>query len=303
MYRTIMVPLDGSSFGEHALPLALSLARQSNAHLHLVHSHVAIAGREEDPARDLQRRDNEHAYLSAVAERIAASWHGSIETAVRESPVAESIAAYAEDQSIDLTVMTTHGRGALSRAWLGSVAHQLIHRLRMPMLLVRPHETEGADIDNPPGINRVLIPLDGSQFSESIIPRALDLGRLSGAGYSLLRVIELPMTDWGNGVATLTAINIDAWIEEGEQYLKRLAAPLQAEGLQVTTAVTVGWPAQTILDYARDHAIDLIVLATHGRSGAARLLLGSVADKVVRGAAVPVLLQRPPSEPAAPSLL
>jgi nucleotide-binding universal stress UspA family protein len=296
MYRAIMVPLDGSSFSEHALPLALSLAQQSDAHLHLVHIHVAAADRADDPARDLQRRDYEYAYLSALAKRLAASWRGSIETALRDSPVAESITAYAEDHSIDLTVMTTHGRGMLSRAWLGSVADQLIRRLRMPMLLVRPHETELADIDNPPGINHVLIPLDGSEFSESIIPRALALGRLSSASYSLLRVIELPMADHGYGAATLAVINIDDLIQEAELYLKGVAAPLQANGLQVTTEVTVGWPAQTILDNARDHKAELIALATHGRSGAARLFLGSVADKVVRGAAVPVLLQRPPSE-------
>ena len=77
--------------------------------------------------------------------------------------------------------MTTHGRGLLSRAWLGSVADRLVRQLPMPMLLVRPHETDPADITNPPSIKHVLIPLDGSELSECIVPHALALGRLMGA--------------------------------------------------------------------------------------------------------------------------
>jgi len=101
--------------------------------------------------------------------------------------------------------------------------------------------------------------------------------------------------DDGYGIYTLTDFDIAAWMQTAQQYLDRIATGIQAEGLQVQTEVFIGSPARSILDYARDHAVDLIALETHGRSGAARLVRGSVADKIVRGAGVPVLLHRPQS--------
>jgi nucleotide-binding universal stress UspA family protein len=300
MYRAILVPLDGSTFGEHALPLALSVARPGGAELHLVHSHVADLLRTDGEKLDAEQQERERAYLSGVAERLAASSGGPITTALLDGPVAEAIAAYAEAEGIELVVLTTHGRGAFSRAWLGSVADRLLRRLPMPMLMVRPHEAAPAEIASPPRISHLLVPLDGSKLSEGILPHALALGRPSGAAYTLLQVVELPLTDYGFGTFPLSAIDIDARIAAAHQYLGRVAAPLQAEGLQVMTNVIVGWPALSILDYARDHAVNLIALATHGYSGAARLFLGSVADKVLRGAAVPVLLWRPVAETSAP---
>ncbi|NTU81996.1 MAG: universal stress protein [Chloroflexales bacterium] len=303
MYHALMVPLDGSPFGEHALPLALAIARRSGAHLHLVHAHVTDAHPSAERAHGAQRRERERAYLTGVAERLAIRWHGTIGTALIDGPVAQSIAAYAEAQGIDLVVMTTHGRGALSRAWLGSVASRLLHRLPMPMLVIRPHETDPADLGDPPRASHVLIPLDGSALAETIVPHAIALGQPTHATYTLLQVIELPVTDYGFGAAPLAGIDVNTWMQEAQQQLEHVATDMRAAGLQVTTEVRFGWPALSILDYARDCAVDVIALATHGRSGAERLFLGSVADKVVRSAAVPVLLYRPPTEPtAAPTL-
>jgi nucleotide-binding universal stress UspA family protein len=293
MYTSILVPLDGSSFSEHALPLALSVARSSGAMLQLAHVHVDDAHRTNDGTLDAQQRARERAYLASVADRLATGWHGPTETTLLDGPVAEAIAAYAESHHIDLVVMTTHGRGALSRAWLGSVTDRLVRQLPMPMLLVRPHETDPADITNPPSIKHVLIPLDGSDMSERIIPHALALGRLTCSRYTLVQTLELLMTGYGLATYAPAEYEIDALMQEAQQYLDRVAAGLRAEGLQVQTEVFFGPPAMTILDYAREHAVDLIALETHGRSGAARLFLGSVADKIVRGAGEPILLRRP----------
>lgn len=292
MYRTIMVPLDGSSFSEHALPLALRAARLSNAALHV----VCVTDNDQHPT-DTTTIDTqpEYAYLARIADRLATSWHGPIETMLLDGSVTESITAYAESHRVDLVVMTTHGRGALSRAWLGSVADRLIRRLPMPMLVVRPHETDPADLANPSSIDHLLIPLDGSELSEQIIAHAIALGRLTGATYTLLQTIAIFTPDYGVGIYTPTDFDIAAWMKTAQQYLDRIATGMRAEGLQVQTDVVVGLPAISILDYARHHAVDLIALETHGYSGAARLMLGSVADKIVRGAGVPVLLHRPQS--------
>jgi len=291
MYRTIMVPLDGSSFSEHALPLALRAARLSDAALHLVcvpdmnHQHTDTTTTDPQP---------EYAYLARIADQLATSWHGPIKTMLLDGSVTESIAAYAETHQVDLVVMTTHGRGALSRAWLGSVADGLIRRLPIPMLVVRPHEIDPADLANPTSIDHLLIPLDGSELSGQVVAHAIALGRLTNARYTLLQTIEILTPDYGLGIYPPTDFDIAAWMKAAQQYLDRIATGMRAEALQVQTEVFIGPPALSILDYARDHAVDLIALETHGRSGAARLVLGSVADKIVRGAGVPVLLHRSP---------
>jgi nucleotide-binding universal stress UspA family protein len=294
MYRAILVPLDGSPFGEHALPLALRAARLSNTALHLVRVYDT-AQRPPDPL--LRAIPPERAYLAGIADQLRTLWPGPIETILLAGAATEAIATYAESHGVDLVVMTTHGRGTLSRAWLGSVADQLVRQLPMPMLLVRPHATDPADSANPPRIDHILIPLDGSDWSASIIAPATALGRLTDARYTLVQTIEIITPAEAFGTYALSDRDIDAWIQESQQYLDRIASGLRAEGLHVQTEVVIGSPAITLLNYAHDHAVDLLALATHGRSGAARLFLGSVADKLVRGAGVPVLLQRPHPAP------
>ena len=88
-------------------------------------------------------------------------------------------------------------------------------------------------------------------------------------------------------------IRLDQWLKDSQAYLDHVAARLRAEGLRVKTEVVLGAPALAILDYTSTHHVDLIAMETHGRSGFSRLFLGSVADKVVRSADMPVLLNHP----------
>jgi nucleotide-binding universal stress UspA family protein len=220
-----------------------------------------------------------------------------ITTAVLDDPVAGALQTYAVAHDIGLVVMTTHGRGAFSRFWLGSVADTLVRCAPTPILLIRPHEIP-PDLAQQPEIKHILIPLDGSALAERILPPATALGALMGAAFTLLHVIALDAagyaTDWPTArseAGALAALRADA-----QTYLDRVAERLGAQSLVVHTAVIGGHPAPAILEYARDHAIDLVALATHGRSGAARIVLGSVADKTLRGATTPILLYRPPKE-------
>jgi nucleotide-binding universal stress UspA family protein len=167
----------------------------------------------------------------------------------------------------------------------------------MPVLLVRPHAADLADSAKPPRVAHILIPLDGSDWSASIVAPAIALGRLTGARYTLMQAIEVISPDYGFGSYAPGADEMNAWMQRAQQYLERIATGMRAEGLQVQTEVVIGSPAITLLDYAREHAVDLLAITTHGRSGAARLFLGGVADKLVRGAGVPVLLQRPHPAP------
>ena len=201
MYRTIMVRLDGSSLGEHALPLALGIARRAGATLDLVHACTtlgpnAFGGELDAPLLgDMQRKQlhvRARAYLEQLAASLSARWEVAITATVLDGRAVDMLHDHALASRADLVVMTTHGYGPLTRAWMGSVADKLVRRLPTPMLLVRPHD-EVLDLlvtvhDQP--FQHVLIPLDGSALAEEILPPALALGALMGAKYTLMQALD-----------------------------------------------------------------------------------------------------------------
>jgi nucleotide-binding universal stress UspA family protein len=203
--------------------------------------------------------------------------------------------------SADLVVMTTHGHGPLARAWMGSVADKLMRRLPMPVLLTRPHE-EALDIlegVHEHAFEHVLIPLDGSALAEQAMGPAIALGELMGAEYTLMQAIEPVVLSYAPAaqVVALDEQTMEQWRAEALAYLDRVAGQMRDRGLIVRTSVRYGPPPIAIVDYSREHTADLITISTHGRGGVARLLIGSVADKVVRTASVPVLIIPPQSAP------
>jgi nucleotide-binding universal stress UspA family protein len=312
MFRTVLTPLDGSPFGEHALPLALAIARRSGGSLRLLNVHpppAAIYSESppfmadsflESVVRERQRAAAV-AYLDGVVKRLRAD--DVVSRLLAEGDVRDVIRQQAECLHADLVVMTTHGRGPLGRLWLGSVADELVRTLPMPVLLVRP--SEGApDFSREPLPRRVLIALDGSPFAEQIIEPAVELGALAGAEFTLVRVVKpvvLPeyALEGGGMVGLIQGMEqLDAEQKRlcvnAEKYLEETAAGLRSRGLTAHTATTVDpQPSAGILREAQKADADLMALATHGRRGLSRLVLGSVADKVVRGGRPPVLLRRP----------
>jgi nucleotide-binding universal stress UspA family protein len=310
MYRSLLVPLDGSDFGEHALPLALSLARRLGATLQVVHVHVPAwgaygeLGGPYDETTDRVLRERDRAYVDAVVQRLASVVAITPSSALLDGPVADAISRHAAATGTDLLVMTTHGRGPLARFWLGSVADALVRQASIPILLVQPKEA-APDLAQEPVVRSVLIPLDGSELAEQIMEPALALGAGTQADYTLLRVVQamvpggyIPASAKVSGLREPLLKQLQALHRqesaEAQEYLDRLAERLRARSLTVQTrVVSHEQPAAAILDDAQKNAVDLIALATQGRGGLKRLLLGSVADKVVRGAATPVLVYRP----------
>ncbi|MCX6043727.1 MAG: universal stress protein [Chloroflexi bacterium] len=312
MYNSIVVPLDGSSFSEHALPSACALATRTGATLWLLHVHALSASPiyvEGLPVIDekliSQSRAHAFAYLQQVQTRLLAAQpqlniaikaiDRAIESIVQE-PLGAFLATYIAATNPDLVVMTTHGRGGLARAWLGSVADTLVRLSHVPILLVQPTEA-AVDFGQAPPVKHILIALDGSTFAEQILEPTLTLGRLLGAECTLLQVVE-PLFPVYNAVAHTQELDA-AGVQIAQRYLADIVQRFHREGLSVTTHVALAeQPAAAILAYAQRHAVDLVALATHGRSGLPRLWLGSVGDKVLRGATMPVLIYRPQVEAA-----
>jgi nucleotide-binding universal stress UspA family protein len=310
MYRSLLVPLDGSILGEHALPLALSIAKRSNAKLMLAHVHTPLANIYAEGAYfpnddlDIHNRAEKRAYLDAVVKRLAAVSQVPVTPLLLDGEIAASIQDHAIKSKADLVVMTTHGRGPLGRFWLGSVADRLVRQLPIPLLLVHP-SAMAPDLGKEVVLKHVLVPLDGSQLAERILAPATDLGGLMDADYTLLRVMTpLRHTRFEPEGASVTQIadsilrqieKVQAGLhKEAQDYLAGVADKLRARSLQVHAKVAIDeYPAEAILKEVAGSATSLIALETHGRGGLARLMLGSIADKVLRGSSVPVLVQHP----------
>lgn len=307
MYRSILVPLDGSPLGEHALPLAVTVARRTGAAVCVTHAHAPVDPKRPDWHMPIEQRSDpaaaalQRSYLEGTVRKLTAAGV-SATSALLEGPTVEVLCEYVGSAGADLVVMTTHGRGPLSRLWLGSVADALVRRLTVPLLLVRPGE-EAADLAAGVSLRHILIPLDGSKHAESILGPALALGEATGAAYTLLRVVE-PVPVLGYDVFGYAQAGTDvAVVEELRHqavgYLEGVAGRMRERGLHVRTLVLVNpSAAAAVLTESNPSLHDLVALETHGRGGPARMLLGSVADKVIRGAVCPVLVHRSPEPDA-----
>lgn len=312
MFRSILVPLDGSAAAEQALPMALSLARRFAAALTIIHVHVPTwgvygEGGVYDALVDREVREGMRAYLNGIIQRISTGTDISVNSTVSEGLVPGAIQRHAEDSNVDLVVMTTHGRGPMTRFWIGSVSDALARQLSIPILFVRPQEVE-VDLTQEPVLRRMLISLDGSQIAEQVLEPATAIATAVQADVLLLRVIQQWIPEsYAPDTGRVSGIRPDLLKQlqeaerqersRAEKYLEQLSERLRASSLGVQSRIAAHVQASTaILNEASTQSIDLIALSTHGRGGLKRLLLGSVADKVLRGATIPVLVYRPKGE-------
>lgn len=208
----------------------------------------------------------------------------------------ERILAYAEDRDIDLIVMGTHGRRGLSRALLGSVTEAVVRRAPCPVFVVRSDDEMRPQQH---AIRRVLVPIDFSDASQEAILHAKEIAQTYGAEIDLLHVVEevIYPSAYGLGEASFPTQNIVRKVEETLGTLARDEIGYE----HVMISAVVGYAPLSIIDYAEENEVDLIVIATHGRSGFDRMLLGSVAERVIRRAPVPVFIVKPERKSLVPS--
>ncbi len=300
--RSILVPLDGSAFAEQALPLAVEVARRTNAILQvaLVHHPVpALAMAVEVPdieaTLDHDSREREQSYVTETARRLHTEYNLPVSGVVLDGVVADALCQHVDATGVDLVISTTHGRGQLSRLWLGSVADQLMRHLKVPVVFIRPQEP--AAVQGSGVLTRITVALDGSPFAEQALDVAASFARIFDALLELLFVVEPPPP-----IADPSGMMMIPPTPEAEQnlrrsaaaYLERVGRRLGADGLKVEYFAVDGInPATTILSEAERRGASMIALATHGAGGLERLVVGSVADRVIRGSVVPVLVVRP----------
>jgi nucleotide-binding universal stress UspA family protein len=300
-FRSILVPVDGSSLAERAIPFAVEIAKRTGAKMRvaLVHQEIpdvpVLASPETYVDARLKMQNSEDDYLRALTEHLTTQLGRRVSSAALKGPAAATLVEYARDSDADLVVMTTHGRGGIQRAWLGSVADQMIRNLAVPVLALRASEANS--VESPASVSDILVPLDGSSLAEVALQPAVLIARLWAAKISLVRIVQpvLIGTDPALPIAStydeqLTRLECVA----AQGYLDGIANRLRNQGVEASTSVMLGGPTvETILRLAESGAVSLIALSTHGRGGMSRLVLGSVADQLIRDANVPVLVLRP----------
>ncbi len=299
-YRNILVPLDGSHFAEAAIPFATRLARSTQARIHLIMVHEpvpALVGMGDTPPMievDEQTRDKERSYLAALSGELLHSGFPMVEFRDLEGAPGPVLCEEATGVDADLVVMATHGRGAMGRLWLGSVADYLIRHLTIPVLLVHPDRTEPTE---EPALHSILVSLDLSPESEAILEPVVRLAQLTEGHVTLVYVVEPvlgPIAMGGPYVPSIPPQIFEEQRQTAQKKLDRIAGDLRDRGLSVSARIVDGSSAAGgLLETLAQGRYDLIAMATHGRGGVRRLLLGSVADKVIRGASKPVLAARP----------
>jgi nucleotide-binding universal stress UspA family protein len=304
MYRTIIVPLDGSNRSHAALPVASRLAREMGARLELVRVHTdERRDLADDPSWDALFRESEQRYLESLAEAYRPLAGNEVGTALLSLPVVRSLTEFASSRVAPLFVMATRGRTGLRRALLGSTSDGLVRHGETPVLVLRDRPN---DEDTPlwklqdRPFARIVVALDGTGFAEGAVAHALAIARAAVARLHLVRVVGPVMT---SGVIDALAMHPASAYGEGlttrndlaSEYLQGVVDRINAGGgqVEVTTEVALSTDAgSAIIESCRRRAADLVVIATHGR-GASRLLVGAVGDRVLRDGPDAILYVRP----------
>jgi nucleotide-binding universal stress UspA family protein len=297
-FTRVLVPLDGSTLAESALSAVVELSRRLGVRVTLYHAVERGAPPTVHGDRHLTLPTEAEGYLAGVATWLAERGvAGATRSDADAGDVASRIAAAASREGADLVVLCTHGSGGLRGLLYGRVAQQVLQRGTVPVWLVPP---SAAGRDQVFRCRRVAVPLDGSQTAEVALPVAVSVAAGFDADLVLVMVVPTVETVSGERAAatrlmpTAAAAVLDAEAADAAEYLTSLAPTLALQGAEVHTAVERGEPVRTLLEALTRHDADLIVMATHGRSGVGAVWAGSVAQRIIAQSTRPVLLVRIP---------
>jgi len=312
MYRRMLVPLDGSKLAEEVFFYAGELAGRLDIDMHFLN----VCDPDETMLLPMRQ-----VYVEKVAETVKeralkikadsgeAEGGRQIEVVARVATgyPPEEILKYADENQIDIILMATHGASGVRRWALGSTAHKVLHAASVPVWLVRSGVPENA-VHEEWFQRGIMVPLDGSELAETALPHAEALAKqrgLKNVEVTLLRVCEpILISEISFHLAPTihpTPLTFEEYVR-GEvervrkrctKYLNGIAEKLKAKGIRVRIEVLSGNPADEIIRYVTENTFQLIVMASHGRSGLSHLAFGSVAEKVLLSVKIPVLIVTP----------
>ena len=306
--KNILVPVDFSPMSELAIETAQRLARPSGATVHLVHVHeyfypvgLMVPGAPVPPSMIAFCQDEAERGRKQLAE-LAAS-HGITITNCyvrNDVPVFNGVCKLAKQIGADLIVLQTHGHTGLARFFEGSHAERIVQHSPCPVLVARKQNRKtrrisaGAKAEG--SIDSILVPVDFSRSSFEALEYAIDFADRVAARLIVLHVVNLDLAFTADGYAMcdLSVLMEDARTS-AEKQMQEFVRLAKFRGVKFETAVKVASPTSEICDFADERDVDLIITATHGRTGLKHLLMGSVAEQMVRYARQAVLVV--PSHP------
>jgi nucleotide-binding universal stress UspA family protein len=306
MYKKMLVLLDGSQLAEIVFPFAKELAGRLDLDVILLHVYSqAMSGFApmyktyiESTAKNIAMQINQiQSSLSAGAKPVEV--RGELVMGYH----ADEILRFAEENNVDLIMMASHGRSGEKRWTIGSVADKILRAAKMPVWLVHADSEKVLPYDQWPS-RTLLVPLSGTDLSAAVVPHAKTLAKQKGAlmDVVLMEVVEPPITpsyyspeltgmplNWGQFVEQEIARSKNAV----KEYLSTIEKQFRDEGINVSSLILTGTPAEEIVTYANKNPYAVVIMATHGRTGFSRLVYGSVAQSVLYGITNPMVLVQP----------
>ncbi|MFC2068530.1 universal stress protein [Chloroflexota bacterium] len=296
MYDKILVPLDGSKVAEMVLPYAQEVSVKLGADI------ILVGVSEPTLANTRHLYDS---YLTSVIEQVQRKLKNlgvkeevKVHSETLLGKPSDEILYYADKQNVSLIAMTSRGVSIPGPWPLGNIVTKVVRATNKPLLLVRAPVSKAALQENKL-IKRILLPLDGSEVGESAILYTQELAQALGSEIILFQVLPVATTQLAEAAIYPTRISIKKFEEESKAsalvYLDGVGKPLKESGIRTSNIVMIGSPANQIIDYAKDNAVDLIAMSTHGRTGIGRWVFGSVTDKVLHAGDTGVLVIRAPT--------
>lgn len=309
MLGKILAPLDGSTLAEVTLPHIVALNRINGTNVTLLHvletqhtQGVRMAPTQVDPVEWNLRKAEGQSYLEEIANRLQPH-DMATETVVLQGQAAERIVDYAQKEEFNLIALSSHGQGGLSGWNLSSVASKVVYRSRKSLLVIPAHRSmtqhhtksgeQGGELRSVQ-YQRILVPLDGSQRSECVLPLAEALARQHGAELILVHVVTPPemihrMPLSADDVALLTRI-VDRNRMEATHYLEQIHAQLAP--LASTRILNSDNVERALLQLAESESVDLIILAAHGSSGYNGRVYGHLVTSLINDSSVPLYIHQ-----------
>lgn len=298
MFTRLLIPLDGSKTAEQVMPWARVFAEGFKLPVELlavidVETLLTSADKAHHYDKLVEQMSGDsRAYLERISGRLAGA---RVRRSIEQGRTAELIVKKAEAGKATLIAMTTHGRSGLKRWLLGSVAEKVLRATTHPVLLVRAGH-EGVT-EQTASLTSVIVPLDGSEWAETVLPTVIRIAKKLRLEVFLIRVYDNPYSGFISGGGPY-AVNVDELTkdirDQARNYLEAKMAELRKRGVEdVSYLLQEGIAADQIVSVAEQTPESLIVMCSRGRSGVKRWVLGSVTETVVRHAANPVLVVRP----------
>ncbi|MFC1987198.1 universal stress protein [Chloroflexota bacterium] len=291
MFNRILVALDGSELSESALPYVEELAGALNSEVVLIN--VCEPG-------DIEHRHMYQLYVQKIAEQVRnhikayparkANMTTSVKTVVLDGDPANEIIDYVEKNDISLIIMASHGRSGIMLWTMGSIATRVTERINKPVLFIRASSTTKPEVGKGEIFNKILVPLDGSEVGEAVLPYIKELASKLKPEISLFQVVEP-----GQHVHTVGGLSYVAFPEQemealqakAKRYLKKIGRRLTDTKANIRYEIKAGNPTQEIIKFADKTDINLIAISTHELSG-------SIAHKVLQAGHSPIMLVRTP---------